>query len=425
MGEYLKITGGRPLFGQAVVPAAKNSVLPLIAASMLCRGETMLRQAPALADVEQSLAIYTALGGQVQRQGQAVRLRADGAQGRGILPDGPARSMRSSVFYLAPALHRFGRVQMPMPGGCKLGPRPIDIHLEGLSRMGAQTQWEDGQLVLTAPRGLHGVDYALRLPSVGATETLLMAAVLAKGETVLRGTAREPEIVDLAEYLCACGASVQGAGSPVIRVQGRPELQGAAYTPIPDRIYAATLAAAVASAGGQVRIQGCPAEFLEPVLAVLELAGCGVQRLDRAFLVERSRTLKGVGRVYTGVYPAFCTDAAPVVAAALLCAAGRSAVEDTVFENRFACAAGFAAMGAQACRAGRAVEITGVRRLTGAKVQGSDLRGTAALVVAALAASGESQVFGLEHLRRGYLGLPATLQSLGAKVQLALQEDEE
>ena len=259
MGEYLKITGGRPLFGQAVVPAAKNSVLPLIAASMLCRGETMLRQAPALADVEQSLAIYTALGGQVQRQGQAVRLRADGAQGRGILPDGPARSMRSSVFYLAPALHRFGRVQMPMPGGCKLGPRPIDIHLEGLSRMGAQTQWEDGQLVLTAPRGLHGVDYALRLPSVGATETLLMAAVLAKGETVLRGAAREPEIVDLAEYLCACGASVQGAGSPVIRVQGRPELQGAAYTPIPDRIYAATLAAAVASAGGQVRIQGCPA----------------------------------------------------------------------------------------------------------------------------------------------------------------------
>lgn len=422
MGEYLKITGGRPLFGQAVVPAAKNSVLPLIAASMLCRGETLLRQAPALADVEQSLAIYTALGGQVQRQGQAVRLRADGAQGRGILPDGPARSMRSSVFYLAPALHRFGRVQMPMPGGCKLGPRPIDIHLEGLSRMGAQTQWEDGQLVLTAPRGLHGVDYALRLPSVGATETLLMAAVLAKGETVLRGAAREPEIVDLAEYLCACGASVQGAGSPVIRVQGRPELQGTAYTPIPDRIYAATLAAAVASAGGQVRIQGCPAEFLEPVLAVLELAGCGVQRLDRAFLVERSRTLKGVGRVYTGVYPAFCTDAAPVVAAALLCAAGRSAVEDTVFENRFACTAGFADMGAQACRAGRAVEITGVRRLTGTSVEGSDLRGTAALVVAALAASGESRVSGLEHLRRGYLGLPATLQSLGAKVQLAVQE---
>ena len=232
MGEYLKITGGRPLFGQAMVPAAKNSVLPLIAASMLCRGETVIRQAPALADVEQSLAIYTALGGQAQRQGPAVRLRAADAQGRGILPDGPARSMRSSVFYLAPALHRFGRVQMPMPGGCKLGPRPIDIHLEGLGCMGAQTQWEDGQLVLTAPRGLHGVDYALRLPSVGATETLLMAAVLAKGETVLRGAAREPEIVDLAEYLCACGASIQGAGGPVIRVQGRTELQGTAYTPI-------------------------------------------------------------------------------------------------------------------------------------------------------------------------------------------------
>lgn len=421
MGEYLRVWGGRPLFGRVRIPAAKNSVLPLLAASMLIEGETVLAQVPDLADVRQSLTIFEALGGSYQWQWGKLKLKAATEPSQGILPKQAAKAMRSSVFYLAPSLHKFGRVQTPMPGGCKLGPRPIDIHLEGLSRMGARVEWQQEELVITAPRGLRGMDYALRLPSVGATETLLMAACKAKGETILRGVAREPEVVDLANYLSSCGAVIEGAGTSVIRIRGQAQLHGTEYVPIPDRITAATLAAAVASASGHVTLENCPSSLLEPELFVLEQAGCGIQRNEDTILVERSRPLKGVGRIYTAVYPGFSTDAAPVIAAALLTAAGRSAIEDTVFENRFACADGFVNMGANACRVGRAVEIQGVRSLVGGKLYGTDLRGSAALVVAALAAKEESKVYGIEHIRRGYKDLPATLQALGASVKLCTE----
>lgn len=426
MGEYLKIVGGRPLFGRVRVPAAKNSVLPLMAAAMMCQGETVLQQVPDLADVRQSMAIYEALGGRCSWQGSRLRLKFTAQQGEGVLPQGPARAMRSSVFYLAPALHRFGRVQTVQPGGCNLGPRPIDIHLEGLARMGAQIEWQGETLVITAPRGLRGTEFVLRLPSVGATETLLMAAVLAKGETVLRGAAREPEVVDLANYLTACGAWIQGAGSSVIRIRGTAQLEGCSYQPIPDRITAATLAAGVASAGGHITLEGCPADLLEPTLCILQQAGCGVRRKEEGVQVERSGSLKGVGRLYTGVYPGFSTDAAPVVAAALLTAKGQSSIEDTIFENRFACGEEFCKLGAKAWRDGRRLELVGVPALTGAPMQAADLRGGAALVVAALAAQGESRVFGLEHIRRGYKDLPGTLQALGANITLCtLSEQEE
>ncbi|HJA25649.1 MAG TPA: UDP-N-acetylglucosamine 1-carboxyvinyltransferase, partial [Candidatus Fournierella merdigallinarum] len=357
MGEHWVIRGKQPLSGTVRLPAAKNSVLPLLAASLLCGGESYFSGTPRLTDVEASIAILTALGCRCQWRGRGLQVGAGRVRGDGTLPDGPARAMRSSVFYLAPALARFGRVSMPMPGGCRLGPRPIDIHLDGLVKMGARVHWQGETLTVTAPQGLRGVDYTLRLPSVGATETLLMAAVAAKGETVLRGVAREPEIADLARYLAGCGAKIQGAGSSVVRVQGGAALHGAAHQPIPDRIVAATLAAAVASAGGRVRLLGCQWEALAPTLEVLTRAGCAVARAGDAVTVERDGPLKGVGRVYTGVYPAFSTDAAPVVAAALLTAAGRSAVEDTIFEDRFACADGFCALGARAVRCGRALEL--------------------------------------------------------------------
>ena len=417
MGEYLLVRGGRPLEGAARVPAAKNSVLPLLAAALLCEGESFFTQVPRLADVQQSLVILSALGCEYQWRGRGLAVRRC-AEAPGVLPEGPARAMRSSVFYLAPAIHRCGRVRMPMPGGCKLGPRPIDIHLDGLDKMGARVDWRGETLTVSAPWGLTGADYTLRLPSVGATETLLMAAVLAKGETVLRGAAMEPEVVDLAAFLQRCGARIEGAGSPMIRVQGVRELRGAVHTPIPDRIVAATLAAAAASAGGWVRIQNCQHEALAPTLEILRRAGCRVEPAANAVTVRRVGWLRGVGRVYTGVYPAFSTDAAPVVAAALLTAAGRSAVEDTVFENRFACAEGFNALGAKTARAGRALEIEGVRALGPARVEAKDLRGGAALVVAALAAQGETKVYGVEHIRRGYGDLAGTLANLGAQVRL-------
>ena len=408
------IRGGRPLEGTARLPAAKNSVLPLLAAALLCKGESVLTQVPRLSDVEQSVAILTALGCRCQWRGRGLAVDGAEAGGDGALPEGPVRAMRSSVFYLAPALHRCGRVQMPMPGGCKLGPRPIDIHLDGLVKMGARVQWQGESLTVTAPGGLHVVDYSLRLPSVGATETLLMAAVLAPGQTVLRGAAAEPEIADLAAFLTACGARIRGAGTPLVQVEGVEALTGATHTPIPDRIVAATLAAAVASAGGRVKLLGCPFEPLAPTLEILCRAGCTAEHGGNTVTVSREGPLKGVGRVYTGVYPAFSTDAPPVVAAALLTAAGHSAVEDTVFENRFACAEGFSALGGRAVRCGRALEIEGVARLSGADLRAQDLRGGAALAVAALAAEGESRLFGLAHIRRGYGDLAGTLRALGA-----------
>ena len=426
MGECWKIVGGRPLFGRVRVPAAKNSVLPLMAASLMCQGESQFSSVPDLLDVRTSMEIYQALGGQCSYQSGRLRLSFRQKEGRGCMPRHLAGAMRSSVFYLAPALHRFGRVETIQPGGCNLGPRPIDIHLDGLVQMGAQMEWQQDVLVLTAPRGLRGTEFVLRLPSVGATETLMMAAAKAKGETILRGVAREPEVVDLAQYLNQCGANIEGAGSSVLKIRGVSELTGCSYQPIPDRITATTLAATVASAGGHVTLEQCPAYLMEPALNVLQQAGCGIKVRENCIQVERVGTLKGVGRLYTGVYPGFPTDAAPVIAAALLTAKGQSAIEDTIFEQRFsACAREFAKMGANVQCEGRVIQMQGVPELRGATMTAADLRGGAALVVAALASKEESCIDGLGHIRRGYKDLPGILQALGAKIQLQQLPDEE
>lgn len=420
MEDLLWVQGGRPLEGEVWLPAAKNSVLPLLAAALLCSGPVALHGVPPLSDVQQSILLLQALGCKVKWQNEDLAILPPAEPPSGELPAGPVRAMRSSVFYLAPVLHAAGRVSMPMPGGCDLGPRPIDIHLDGLVKMGARVAWQQGTLCLERPpRGLQGADITLRLPSVGATETLLMAAVRAHGSTVLRGAACEPEIGDLARFLRSCGAHISGEGSPVVWIQGVDGLSGAAHTPIPDRIVAATVAAAVAGTGGQVILHQCRAETLGPVLEVLRNAGCLVCQQEEELLIARSGSLQGVGRVYTGIYPAFATDAAPVVAAGLLTAQGASAFEDTIFENRFSCADGFLAMGARVRRSGRALEIRGGGRLHGAEVKAQDLRGGAALVVAALAAEGESRISGLCHIRRGYADIASLFGALGARLGVA------
>lgn len=416
MGEILRVRGGRPLEGTVRLPSAKNSVLPILAAAVLADGPVVLRDVPDLADVHASVAILRALGLTVRRRGGDLHLLPAPVPGW-QLPEAPARAMRSSVFYLAPVLHRAGCVRMPMPGGCRLGPRPIDIHLDGLSRMGAQTLWEDGWLELRTSARLQGIDYTLRLPSVGATETLIMAAALAKGDTVLRNVAREPEIRDLADFLNACGARIEGAGQPVIRVQGKTSLHGARHRPIPDRIVAATVAAAVAGCGGCVTMLGTGEDPLGPVADVLERAGCHTDHpAPESWRVQRQDRLQGVGLVRTGVWPGFSTDAAPVVAGGLLAARGDTVVEDTVFEDRFACAEGFAQLGGQVCRRGRALAMHGPVQLSGARVRAADLRGGAGLAVAALAAAGESVVEGAEYVRRGYADLAGMFRALGADV---------
>ena len=414
-GDYI-ITGGRPLNGTVRVPAAKNSVLPLLAASLLCSGPVRLCGVPELADVAESLALLRSAGCTAERQGADVRV--DGVPGSGTLAAGPAGRMRASILFCAPLLARLGRAQTVLPGGCRIGARPIDLHLAGLVQMGACPQLEGERLLLTAPAGLHGADITLRFPSVGATETLLLAAVCARGTTVLRGAAREPEISDLADFLRRCGGQIEGAGTSTIRVEGRRTLSGCDFSPLPDRIFASTLACAAAAAGGRVELAGCPPGLYEPVLEILEQMGCTVKRgADRAEIARFGR-LYGVGRVFTGVYPGLATDAAPLLAAAMLCAEGESSIEDVVFEERFGCAEGFERLGGRAKRAGRVLSVGPLPEsgLHGTTLMAPDLRGGAALVLAALAAGGKSWVEDTRHIDRGYAGLTETLAALGARI---------
>lgn len=419
--EIIEVRGGRTLAGSIAPPAAKNSVLPLLAATLLCGEPCRLRGVPRLTDVDTSLALLGAVGAKAARWGRDI-LTSPVPLLYGDIPPRLAGAMRSSVFYFAPLLVRVGQVRMPMPGGCRLGPRPVDIHLDGLAAMGAQIEFAADAVVLRRAGRLHGADFTLRLPSVGATETLLMAAACAQGTTVLRGAACEPEVEDLAAFLNACGARITGAGTPVVVIHGRAGgLDGCTFTPVPDRIAAATYAAAVASAGGDVTIRRCRPGHFATFLDFLRAAGCQVNAGPGAVRVCRDpqAPLKGGQEVFAAAWPGFATDTAPLAAAVLLTADAPSRVYDGLFQNRFACAAGFAALGAQVQANGRELRIGGGARLAGTVVTAPDLRGGAALVVAALAARGKTCVLDEGHIRRGYQALPDELAGLGAACRMA------
>ena len=414
--EQIVVTGGWPLNGTVRIPAAKNSVLPLLAAALLCQRPVRLRGVPRLSDVECSLALLRGAGCTAQWQGSDVAL--SGSPVQSTLPGQTAAQMRASVLFCAPLLARLGRAETVLPGGCRIGSRPIDLHLAGLARMGVQElDAGPGRLVLLAPSGLHGAEITLRFPSVGATETLLLAAACARGRTVLRGAAREPEVADLADFLNRCGGSVEGAGSSTLIIEGRRALGGCVFSPLPDRIFASTLACAAAAAGGRVELTGCSPELYAPVLEILAQMGCRVETGPESAVITRLGALHGAGRVFTGVYPALATDAAPLLAAAMLAADSASSIEDVVFERRFGCAEGFAAFGAAVQVQGRTLDIRPVRQLQGACARAADLRGGAALVVAALAARGQSRITDTGYIDRGYAGFAQMLAELGAQIE--------
>ena len=275
------------------------------------------------------------------------------------------------------------------------------------------------RLVLTAPAGLQGAEITLRFPSVGATETLLLAAACARGTTLLRGAAREPEIADLAAFLNRCGGQVEGAGSATLRIEGRRGLSGCVFAPLPDRIFAATLACAAAAAGGRVELAGCPPALYAPTLEILEQMGCWVERGAERAQIARFGRLYGAGRVFTGVYPGLATDAAPLLAAVMLCAQGSSSIEDVIFERRFACAEGFLRLGGNVKVEGRifhAEPTNPAVGLHGAQLAAPDLRGGAALVLAALAARGQSEISGTAYIDRGYADFTEILARLGGRI---------
>ena len=413
-GDWI-ITGGRPLQGRVEVPAAKNSALPLLAAALLCSGPVRLQNVPRLTDVEDCLALLRGVGCTAGWQGAALAVQ--GQPMRTDLAPEAAGRMRASILFCAPLLARLGRVNTVLPGGCRIGARPIDLHLQGLAQMGVrQLPAAPGQLTLYAPAGLRGAEICLAFPSVGATETLLLAAATAQGQTVLHGAAKEPEIADLAAFLNVCGGCVEGAGTDTIRVQGRRCLAGCTFAPMADRIIASTLACAVAAAGGRVELAGCAPGLYAPLLEILEQMGCTVERANDAAAISRFGALRGAGNVHTAPYPGLATDAAPLLAAVMLCAQGESSLQDRVFENRFACAGGFAALGANVRVAERTLYVQPAGALHGAKLTAPDLRGGAALVIAALAARGSSRLSGTEFIRRGYADLDRLLAGLGAQI---------
>lgn len=413
-GDWI-ITGGRPLQGRVELPAAKNSVLPLLAAALLCSGPVRLQNVPRLTDVEDCLALLRGVGCTAGWQG--AELVVQGQPMRTDLAPEAAGRMRASILFCAPLLARLGRVNTVLPGGCRIGARPIDLHLQGLAQMGVrQLPAAPGQLTLYAPAGLRGAEICLSFPSVGATETLLLAAATAQGQTVLHGAAKEPEIVDLAAFLNACGGCVEGAGTDTIRVQGKRCLAGCTFTPVADRIIASTLACAAAAAGGRVELAGCTPGLYAPLLEILEQMGCTVERARDAAAISRFGALRGAGNVHTAPYPGLATDAAPLLAAVMLCAQGESSLQDRVFEHRFACADGFAALGANVRVAERTLYVQPAGVLHGAKLTAPDLRGGAALVLAALAARGSSRLGGTEFIRRGYADLDRLLAGLGAQI---------
>lgn len=408
------VEGGHRLSGELRVQGAKNSVLPILAAALLCGGECVLRNCPRLSDVEASAAILRTLGCAVRREGDTVTVDSSGAD-RWEISDALMREMRSSAVFLGPMLARFAAAELSYPGGCELGPRPIDLHLTGLRALGAEIREEGGVLHCAAP-ALRGADIVLSLPSVGATENLMLAACGAEGVTSICNAAREPEIADLQGFLQACGARVSGAGTDCVRVEGGVPLHGCAYTIMPDRIAAATYLCAAASAGGEIRLRGAEERHLATVTAMLREAGCAIHADSGGITCRAAERLRAVRPIRTAPYPGFPTDAQAVAMAALLKSEGATLFEENIFSSRFRHVDELTRLGGDIRVSGSAAVVLGVETLHGAKVRAADLRGGAALCVAALGAEGRSEITGIRHIDRGYEDLAAQLRALDGAV---------
>lgn len=412
----LIVTGRKRLSGETAVQGAKNSALPVLAATLLTKGENVIFNCPRLSDVDASCDILRWLGCSVQRSDNTLLIRCDGVS-RSEIPDSLMRRMRSSIVFLGAVLARTGRAKLSFPGGCEIGTRPIDMHLSALRALGADIRERHGYLDCRTPNGLRGCRVSLPFPSVGATEDVLLAAVTAQGTTTLSNAAREPEITDLADYLNRCGARIYGAGESVIVIDGVRSLNAAAHAIIPDRIVAATLLSCAAATGSDVTLKRVIPSHLGAILPVFEACGCRMAIEDDALRIQSPERLMPMPMVRTMPYPGFPTDAqAPVMAAACV-ADGATVFIENIFENRFRHVAELTRMGANIKTEGRVAVVEGVPQLYGAAVEATDLRGAAALVVAALSAEGKSDIGGIHYLERGYESIETVLGELGAEIR--------
>lgn len=416
--DKIIVTGGRKLSGEVRISGAKNSVLPIIVATLLAEGRCVLDDVPRLADVQIIKDVLESLGADITFTDNTMEV--DGAPVNKVqAPIEYIKKMRASVLIMGPLLARFGRAVLSLPGGCAIGARPIDLHLKGLEVLGASIQIRDDEVVAEVPGGrLKGARIFLRVPSVGATENLMMAASLAEGVTVIENAAEEPEIVDLANFLNAMGADVRGAGTGVIRITGVEHLHGANHTIIPDRIEAGSYLLAGAITGSTVRVTNCIADHLRPVLDKIVESGATVEvdEVANTVTVHGAEKIRPVD-VKTLPYPGFPTDMQSQFMAYMTVAEGTCQFTETIFENRFMHVDELRKMGANIQAEGRNAFITGVPKLHGAAVRATDLRAGAALIIAGLAAEGKTTVSDLYHLDRGYEDLIGKFQSLGADIR--------
>lgn len=414
--QKLIIEGGVPLEGEMPLYGAKNSALPLLAAAMLCHGETILENCPRLTDVFAASRILTHAGCVCHMQGHQIAVDA-GQLSRTDIPENLMQEMRSSIVFLGAMLGRMGSCELSYPGGCALGPRPIDLHLDALRQMGAVIARKEGRLYCTVPDGLHGCRIQLKFPSVGATENVMLAAVLAKGETWLCNAAQEPEICDLAGFLRRCGAHITGDGGSTIHIVGVSRLEGCTYRIMPDRIAGLTYLAAGAVTGGTVKLCGTNGVDMENVLVLLEQSGCRLYRMEDAVYLLAPRRLHALPRLRTMPHPGFPTDAQAIFMAMMCVSDGVSIFEENIFENRYRHVDALIQMGADICVSGRTAVVKGVPELSGAKVEATDLRGGAAMVLAGLCARGRTEVSHIGHIDRGYEQMEQVLQGAGAGIK--------
>ena len=420
--EKLIIEGGVPLKGSIRVSGSKNAALPILFSSILLDKPVTFHNVPRLRDINTTNALLWVMGnptGFLGDNGNSVL-----AEPGKLKPEAPyelVKTMRASVLVLGPLLARLGKAKVALPGGCAIGARPVEQHTKALEKMGAELELDSGYIVGRCKR-LRGADITFDFPTVGGTEHLIMAAVLADGDTTLRGCAREPEITDLANFLNSRGAKITGQGSDVIHITGVTSLSGGEYSIMSDRIEAGTFLAAAALTGGECDIEGCPIEELAAVLAKMGEMGVTLEPHENIVQVRRSGELRGADMI-TRPYPGFPTDMQAQLMAMMTLAEGSSTVEENIFENRFMHVPELMRMGADIKLSGSRAVIRGVRHLTGAPVMASDLRASASLVIAGLAARGTTHVQRIYHLDRGYEHIEHKLEKVGARIRRAKENE--
>ncbi len=423
MRKYV-IRGGKPLYGAVEISGAKNAAVAILPAALLIDGVCRIENVPQISDVTLILNILQELGADVRTVNRTT-VDIDCSHIRNVhVPDALARKIRASYYLIGALLGRFGSAEVPPPGGCDFGGRPIDQHIKGLAAMGADVDVQGGLIRANAREGrLTGTTIYMDMVSVGATMNLILAATLAKGTTIIENAAKEPHVVDLANFLNSMGASIMGAGTDVVKIRGVDHLSGGVYSIIPDQIEAGTYMAAVAAAGGEVLVKNVIPKHLECITAKLIEIGAEVEELDDAVLVRRTGRLRRAN-VKTLPYPGFPTDMQPQVAACLCLAEGTSVLTEGVWDNRYRYADEFRRMGAQIQVDGKVAVIEGVERLTGAAVEACDLRAGAALVIAGLAAQGTTEIGQIRHIERGYEDIVRKLSALGADIRIVEMPDE-